>query len=212
MRIGILSDIHEAIIPLQNALDLLERERVDRILLLGDLFEVGKRLEETIALLQPFKVIGVWGNHDWGLCGEVLPKIRARFSDSVFEFMQRLQPRIELENCFFQHIEPWLDPTDIQQLWGWFEPFDISERFQKSFAAVADPRMFMGHLHRWFAATPEGILPWKGETPLDLKRHPRSLVVIHAVMMGYGAIYDTQSEILWPFTVPGAEDFVGENR
>lgn len=39
MRIGIVSDIHDAVEPLRRALTELQRRRVDRIVSLGDAFD-----------------------------------------------------------------------------------------------------------------------------------------------------------------------------
>ena len=39
LRIGIVSDIHDAVVPLRNALSLLRERRVERIVTLGDSFD-----------------------------------------------------------------------------------------------------------------------------------------------------------------------------
>jgi len=68
MRLGILADIHEDIEGLTRALDQLRREAVDRVVVLGDLFDTGERVEATVDLLAEAGAVGVWGNHDLGLC------------------------------------------------------------------------------------------------------------------------------------------------
>ncbi len=51
MRFGLITDIHEHVEFLRVALDRLRQERVDRIVVLGDVFETGERIEETCRLL-----------------------------------------------------------------------------------------------------------------------------------------------------------------
>ena len=79
MRIGILADIHEDVQRLSQALGLLRREGVGRVVVLGDLFDTGKRIAETVALLADAGAVGVWGNHDLGLCHEPGERTRARY-------------------------------------------------------------------------------------------------------------------------------------
>jgi len=71
MRIGILADIHEAIESLERALAEFRRRQVDLVLSLGDacdLFSPVGRASEVVALLKGASAVGVWGNHDVGLC------------------------------------------------------------------------------------------------------------------------------------------------
>jgi hypothetical protein len=51
MRIGILADIHEDVEDRSAALALLRREAVDQVVVLGDLFETGRRIGDPVALL-----------------------------------------------------------------------------------------------------------------------------------------------------------------
>jgi hypothetical protein len=46
MKLGILADIHEDVQGLARGLALLRREAVDRVVVLGDLFETGTRLPD----------------------------------------------------------------------------------------------------------------------------------------------------------------------
>jgi hypothetical protein len=58
---------------------------------------MGSRLQETIAFLAEAGAVGVWGNHDLGLCHERDERFRKRYSRPLFDFMQTLRPRLELE-------------------------------------------------------------------------------------------------------------------
>jgi hypothetical protein len=57
----------------------------------------------------------------------------------------------------------------------------------------------MGHMHRWLLGTPNGLLPWRGETPVHLDSRERFLVVVHAVCDGKYALFDTKTNELVPF-------------
>ena len=88
MRIGILSDIHEAAGELRRALAVLRRHGADRLVHLGDLCGTHADLEETVRLLDEAGVDGVWGNHDFGLCGgNPTDEDRLRYSERLLSYM-----------------------------------------------------------------------------------------------------------------------------
>src|SRR4051794_6884122 len=103
MRIGILADIHEDLESLRRALAVLRGQGVDRLLVLGDVFERGHRLDAAVELLDADDVIGVWGNHDFGLCGGLPASPRRSYNERTLRFMRRLRPRLEMEGCLFLH-------------------------------------------------------------------------------------------------------------
>ena len=123
MKLGLLTDIHENVEHLQRALDRFQAEDVDQIVVIGDVFEMGKRIEETCRLLTHAKAIGVWGNHDFGLCFEPDDVIRAKYSSIVIDYMTSLRPRLDVVGCHFTHVEPWLNPEDIADLPGRWKNF-----------------------------------------------------------------------------------------
>jgi hypothetical protein len=199
MKLGILADIHEHTRQLRRAIDVLRQHGVDRFVVLGDVFETGKRMEETVDLLREVEAVGVWGNHDVGLCFDPDEKVCQRYSLAVLDFMGRLQPHLEIDGCLFSHVEPWLDPHKVEDLWYFDGPPDSPEKLARSFTAVPHRVMFLGHFHRWLLGTPEGVVPWRGERPLCLAGPARYLVVAHAVWDGRCALYDTESGELTPF-------------
>lgn len=60
MKIGLLADIHEHVEHLEAALRVLERQAVDRVVVLGDIVETGKRIEATTRLLSQAGASGVF--------------------------------------------------------------------------------------------------------------------------------------------------------
>src|SRR6516162_9547697 len=191
MKLGLLADIHEQTRQLRKAIDVLQQHQADRFVVLGDVFEMGKRMEETVDLLLQVQAVGVWGNHDIGLCFDPNEKACERYSAAVLSFMGGLQPRLEIDGCLFTHVEPWLDPHLIEDLWYFHGPPDSADKLARSFAAMSHQVMFIGHLHRWLLGTAGGLLQWRGENPICLDRRSRYLVVVHAVWDGKCALFDT---------------------
>lgn len=198
MRLGILADIHEATEQLQQAIALLRQHRAERFVVLGDVFETGKRIEPTVHLLQEVEAVGVWGNHDVGLCWKPREAMNERFGAAVLDFMGRLRPHLEIDGCNFSHVEPWLDPHKVEDLWYFDGPPDSPQKLARSFAAAPHRVLFIGHMHRWLHGTPDGLTDWRGEQSLSLDNSTRHLVVIHAVFGGKCALFDTETSVLTP--------------
>ncbi len=64
LRIGVISDIHAHADALVQALDLLERLEVDRVVCLGDVVEKGPRPNMVVRTLERRLILTVKGNHD----------------------------------------------------------------------------------------------------------------------------------------------------
>jgi predicted phosphodiesterase len=199
MKLGILADIHEQTRELRKAIDVLHQHGAERFVVLGDVVDTGKRLEQTVDMLRQIQAVGVWGNHDVGLCFDPSEDVCHCYSADVLTFMGGLQPHLEIDGCLFTHVEPWLNPHLIEDLWYYHGPPDTAEKLAQSFGAVPQRILFMGHLHRWLLGTPEGLLPWRGEQRVGLHGQNRYLVVVHAVWEGRCALFDTETGDLTPF-------------
>lgn len=198
MKLGLITDIHEHVENLQVALAQFERHGVDQVVVIGDVFEMGKRIESTCQLLAEAKAIGVWGNHDFGLAYQPRNEVRQRYASSVMDFMTSLRPRLEIAGCLFTHVEPWLNPEEIADLWYFDGPPDSGEKLKRIFDAAPNRIMFSGHFHRWLLATADGISDWSGDRPIDLSSN-RFFVVIGALCEGRYATFDTETAVLLPF-------------
>src|SRR3954465_13757067 len=64
MKIGIISDIHGHLAPLEKALALLDRLGVEQIVCAGDLVGEGYEGDAVVKLLQARQIPCVLGNHD----------------------------------------------------------------------------------------------------------------------------------------------------
>ena len=159
---GLLSDIHEDVSSLRWALDTLRRERVDQFVCLGDVSEDGSAIAETCALLAEVRAVGVWGNHGFGLCTAPLDWLGDRFPPEALFYIRSYRARLSIDDCHFSHIEPCLDASSPLDLWQQPVAPDSMERLARNWNAVRERRLFMGHLHRWFAASSEGVIDWWG--------------------------------------------------
>jgi hypothetical protein len=196
MKLGLLADIHEEVEYLRRAIEAVRSAGAERLVMLGDVFETGKRLDETVALLAAAGAGGVWGNHDFGLCREVGETARQLVSPAALGYFAQLQPQLEIDGCLFKHIEPYLDAENLLDLWSYGGAGRLD--LPRSFASVPHRRIFMGHLHRWQLATPAEVLPWNGSGPVHLDEQTRYLVVMHAVQQGWCAVFDTVRGELMP--------------
>jgi hypothetical protein len=201
MKLGLLSDIHAQAYHLQAALDRLHADHVDQIVVLGDVtdtFGRGFGIAATCELLAEAKAVGVWGNHDYGLCIDPSDTVCDRYPESVFEFMRTLRPRLEVEGCLFTHVEPWLNTEYLPDLWYGNGPPENSEQLDRIFSAVSNRVIFSGHYHSWLVATPAELKSWDGSQPISLNQG-RFFVVINALSEGHFATYDTAICELVPF-------------
>lgn len=198
MKLGCITDIHEHIEHLRLALDLFRREGVDQVVVIGDVFGTGEQMEETCRLLAEAKAVGVWGNHDFALCVDGQDASRGTYPAVVTDYMASLRPKLVLGDCHFAHVEPWLDPADIADLWYCEGPPDEQGKLARIFEAVPERLIFAGHYHRWLLARPESILSWKGEAPVRLF-NARYFVVVGALCEGRFAVFDTETSELTPY-------------
>jgi hypothetical protein len=201
MRIGILADIHEAVDELSVALAEFQRRRVDMIVSLGDAcntFGPASRADAVTAMLRASSAVGVWGNHDVGLCFEVSDQVRRKASPEILNYMAGMQAYLIVENCRFSHIEPWLDARRIEDLWYFDGPPDTPVKAARSFTAVPERLLFVGHFHQWLIMTPSARVEWNGEAPLTVEHASRHLIVVAAVVDGWCAVFDTELSTLIP--------------
>jgi hypothetical protein len=188
MQIGIVAAIHEAIEPLQHALIEFHTQGVEVVVDLGDAsdtFTPVGRSADVVALLRGAGAIGVWGNHDVGLCIQVSDKVRHDTDPAVLAYMATMRPQLVLADCRFSHVEPWLDATLVENLWYFDGVSDTPEKAGRRFAAVPERFLFVGHFHRWLVMTPAGAVQWNGERPLELREAARYLVAVAPVVSGW---------------------------
>lgn len=78
-------------------------------------------------------------------------------------------------------------------------PPDTPEKLFRSFSAVPERTIFIGHMHRWLHGTPQGLTDWDGTKPLSLSPPERHFVVLGALCHGCYATYETTTGLLTPY-------------
>ncbi len=111
--------------------------------------------------------------------------------------MQTLTSQRVLEDCYFAHIESWLNPDRLEDLSFFDGTPDTPARREKIFATRTERICFAGHYHVWMALSPEGKIQWNARDPIGLK-NGRYFVVVDAVLNGACATYETDSGWLTP--------------
>jgi predicted phosphodiesterase len=197
MRFGILADIHGCVEYLQRAIVKLNRERVDQFVVLGDLICDRSNADETVALLRGCDAMGVWGNHELGLCVEPDDDICEMYSQPVLEYFGQLKAHVEHDDILFSHTLPHEDATDPMAYYVGEQSLSKAE-LDKTFGYCRHRVIVIGHFHRWFSATPVGQTAWDGRKSLRLAVDDRYLLVIGAVMHGWAAMFDQESNELTP--------------
>jgi predicted phosphodiesterase len=199
MRLGLLADIHEDVDMLTAAIARLRREGVDRLVVLGDVFETGRRIEETVAVLAEAGTVGVWGNHDLGLCHEVEDWTRERFGGSVLEYFASLRPSLILGDCHISHVQPWLDPHVATEFYETGGAPNTAEQAARCLDCRPERFILVGHFHRWSIASRDGPRSWDWISPFRFEPGERYVIAAGAVMDGYCALVDDVEGCLVPF-------------
>ena len=197
MRIGILADIHADVENLRSAIARLRRDGVDVFVVLGDVIYDSRNATETVELLAECGAVGVWGNHELGLCVDPDEEIRELFTPAVMNFFQKLKPKRTIGDVLFSHIQPNYEASDPVSYALLPRPYEEGA-LEECFSAFPHRVFIVGHCHRWFAATPSGRIPWKGAAPLKLKLGTRYFFIIDAVMNGRAAVLDDELNVLTP--------------
>jgi len=205
VRIGIVADIHDSVDALRATLDRFREAGVQKVVSLGDTFETFKKGDpgvEVARLLCQVGAIGVWGNHDVGLSHNVPDEVRKKADPTLLEFTETLQPQLVIDNCRFSHVEPWLDPTIIEDLWHFDGVPNTPDYARRSLDAVSEQFIFIGHYHCWGITNADEKVEWDATETISLSRNRRYVVLTAAVVHGWSAVFDSAKAELTPIRVP----------
>ena len=70
MRYAIISDIHSNLDALEQVMDDIKKQKVDRHLCLGDIIGYGAQPRECIQAVRDLDCLTIAGNHDWAALGK----------------------------------------------------------------------------------------------------------------------------------------------
>jgi predicted phosphodiesterase len=205
--LGLITDVHDNTLALRLIIREMQREKVPKIVVLGDVTEP-HTAEANTQLLSEAGAMGVYGNHDFAFSkpesGDYAWLIQ-HFSGAVFAYMATLRAQMSECGLLLNHGPPsWGDPAvdiiDYMQR----ETLETPEEYRREFALVGERIIFTGHTHRFRIAECTGnhcdtrILEWDGTTPVVLDPDKRHFVEIGAAQDGHYAIYDLATKILSP--------------
>ena len=91
-KLGLISDVHSSPVPLKQALDIFDKERVSDIICAGDIAGYYESLKPTIDLLIQNDCKTIIGNHDQAYL-EAHPELQ---SQKEFRFLRELPQTLEL--------------------------------------------------------------------------------------------------------------------
>ena len=153
MRLGIISDVHANELALEACLAALERLKVDRLVIVGDVVGYGPDPEpvtQRIASLVSQGAICLMGNHDAAAIGAktslndtaaaAIAWTKPKLSEASRQFLSGLPMTATLEDILFVHADA-SHPAD------WIYVLDAASAMQ-SLLAVKQPVTFVGHVHR----------------------------------------------------------------
>lgn len=95
-KIGIIADIHSNLAALTKALGILQKERVDQIVVCGDIVGYGTSPNECCDRIRALNCPAVAGNHDWAVAD--LTEYQTTHSSSAVEGINHTKAIISEEN------------------------------------------------------------------------------------------------------------------
>lgn len=153
MRLAILSDIHSNIEALDAVLDALTRQKIDRMVCLGDLVGYGADPQAVVTRIRPLVDFTIMGNHDAAVAGcmeffyyhenakEALNWTRQQLGDDNLAYLRNLPYIKEERGVCFVHGEP-IEPEAFNYLYL----YEHAEFLRYHFPKLA-PLTFVGHSH-----------------------------------------------------------------
>ncbi len=160
MRLAIISDIHANLEALQATLRHIDKDRIDRIVCLGDIVGYNANPLECVNEIRSCAALCVAGNHDRAVCGQITTEefsvtasravawTRPRLDAAAIDFLSALPLTLHVES-YLVAVHGALHPPVGQEL----VRLDDEERRQSSFRALLGhpstaPICAFGHTHR----------------------------------------------------------------
>ncbi len=106
MKIGLISDIHATVDPLEQALTLFGRMGVDMTICAGDIAGYGEQLDKTVELLLDSECQVISGNHDLWFLESAVPDSQLWIKDYFSTLPATLNFTIEDKQLYVVHASP----------------------------------------------------------------------------------------------------------
>lgn len=187
--VALIADLHGAERTLRRALDLSRDHGVETVALLGDLFDRLEQAGPIARVLEGWRIVGVYGNHEADLAQELEDgTLSQALAPDVASLLAVLRNRIVLDDVCLVHDDP---------DWGRHDP--MAALFGRDRGGMTARRMeepwitFSGHTHVRAARDLRGPLDIvRGRLRLEHDR--RYLINPGALMMGQFAIWDRAND------------------
>jgi predicted phosphodiesterase len=105
-RLALFADAHGHVDLIRQALKILERERVEHIVLLGDLIDRSDQADACALAMSDFKVEGVFGNHEQEVIEALAIGDDLGLRPETIDMFMALEPVIIVDNVCFCHDSP----------------------------------------------------------------------------------------------------------
>jgi diadenosine tetraphosphatase ApaH/serine/threonine PP2A family protein phosphatase len=189
MRIAILSDIHSNLEALTAALALVDREKPDRVVCLGDVVGYGASVNECCALIRSRAEVTLLGNHDAAVAGRMdysfyydaarhaLDWTASRIDPSHLDWLRSLPYTHEEAGLCLSHGSP-VEPQAYDYVFALEQARELVPHARK-----LAPITFVGHSHlcKTFALAPGGDVSEVISTRFVLRKGFKYVVSVGSV-------------------------------
>lgn len=187
MRMAVLSDVHANLEALEAVAADMDRQRVEKIMFLGDVIGYGADPNACVKLIARLCDIRLMGNHDYVGLGLESPQYfnvmaqqsilwtQKELDRKATELMSDFTLEAEFLNYYFVHATP-ENPLE----WNYLL---TPEEAVRNFAAFAQDFCFVGHSHlpAVFCLRPDGCLTMVRETSFHAETDCRYIINVGSV-------------------------------
>ena len=189
MRIGIISDIHSNLEALTAVLAVLELQKPDRVMCLGDVVGYGASVNECCSLVRKTAEVTLLGNHDAAVAGRMdysfyydaarhaLDWTASRIDPDHLEWLRSLPYGHRIEHVGFTHGNP-VDPEAYAYVFALEQARELLPHLE----SLADVN-FIGHSHlcKAFALDQKGDVTEVVATRFGLRRGYKYVISVGSV-------------------------------
>jgi predicted phosphodiesterase len=189
MRVAILSDIHSNLEALSAALAVVDRERPDRVVCLGDVVGYGASVNECCQLIRSRAAVTLLGNHDAAVAGRMdysfyydaarhaLDWTASRIDPEHLEWLRSLPYSHREGTIGYSHGSP-VDPPSYDYVFA----LEQARELVPYFRTLADVT-FVGHSHlcKTFALAPSGEVSEVVSTRFRLRKGYKYVISVGSV-------------------------------
>jgi diadenosine tetraphosphatase ApaH/serine/threonine PP2A family protein phosphatase len=189
MRVAILSDIHSNLEALTAALAVVDREKPDRVVCLGDVVGYGASVNECCQLIRSRAAVTLLGNHDAAVAGRMdysyyydaarhaLDWTASCIDPAHLEWLRSLPYVHQEEGICFSHGSP-VDPQSYDYVFALEQARELVPHARK-----LAPVTFVGHSHlcKTFALSPSGEVSEVVSTRFLLRKGYKYVVSVGSV-------------------------------